>query len=153
MLDFNKMVATDMGVEEDLIRPWGLVGRQNNTVRPDLPMVWPSLTLEEACIKLQAKVPYRIWIEMAPRKADGEPDWADINAVANIQSPTKPILLFLKHFDAGKQTLLGHGHVYIGRHKKISELAPLILERMGWTTGTQLRLFEVSRHRQIYRRS
>lgn len=143
MEDFNRMIATDMDLEEDLIRPWGLVGRQNNTVRPDVPMAWPGLTLEEACIKLQAKVPYRMWIETATRKPDGEPDWAEIGAVSNLQSSSKPILLFLKHFDAEKQTLLGQGHVYIGKHKKIAELGPLILERMGWPAGTQLRLYEV----------
>lgn len=145
MTDFTKMIATDMEVEEDLIRPWGLVGRQNNTVRPDVPMVWPDLNVDAACQKLQAKVPYRMWIEIASRKPDGEPDWADLNVVTNLQSSSKPILLFLKHFDAGKQTMLGKGHVYIGKHKKIAELGPLILERMGWPTGTQLRLYEVRR--------
>lgn len=144
LADFNRMVATDLNVDPDLVRPWGLVGRQNNTVRPDVPMIWPGITIEEACHKLQAKTPFRIWVEIAKRNADGQPDWIDAQAITNTQSPNKPILLFLKHFDAEKQTLFGQGHVYIGKHKKISELGPIILERMKWPAGINLRLYEVS---------
>lgn len=141
--DFNKMVANDLGTEEDLVRPWVMVGRQNNTIRPDVPVAFPNMTIEEACNKLQSKVPFRMWFETTPRNASGEPDWTDTQTLTNSNASTKSILLFLKHFDAEKQTLTGQGHVYIGKQKKIAELGALILERMGWEVGVTLKLYEV----------
>ena len=143
MKDLNKMVANDLSIEEDLVRPWAMVGRQNNTIRPDVPMSLPNLTIEEACNKLQSKVPFRMWFESTSRNASGEPDWIDTQTLTNANASTKPILLFLKHFDAEKQTLTGQGHAYIGKHKRIAELGAIILERMGWEAGVTLKLYEV----------
>jgi len=142
--DFNKLVAADLNVDPHFVRLWALVNRQNLTIRPDVPMTWPTLTIEEAAQKLQSKAPLKLWAEIAKPNAEGQPDWIDVQTIANLQSPTKPILLFLKHFDAEKQELRGCGHVYIAKQKKVAELGPLILERMGWPAGANLRLYEVS---------
>lgn len=42
------------------------------------------------------------------------------------------ILLLLKHFDIETQSLRGVGHVYISKEKKVEELVPLIMKKMGW---------------------
>lgn len=66
-----------------------------------------------------------------------------------IPDPNKPdispgsIMIFLKHFDTSRQTLYGVGKVYVPRGSKVGDLAPLINERMRWTPGTPLKLFEV----------
>ena len=52
-------------------------------------------------------------------------------------------MIFLKHFDTSKQTLYGVGKVYVPRGSKVGDLTPLINERMRWTPGTPLKLFEV----------
>lgn len=52
-------------------------------------------------------------------------------------------MVFLKHFDMSKQTLYGVGKVYVSRNNKVQDLHPLINERMRWTPGTPLRLYEV----------
>ena len=52
-------------------------------------------------------------------------------------------MVFLKHFDTSKQTLLGAGKVYVLRSNKVGDLIPIINERMRWTPGTPLKLYEV----------
>jgi ubiquitin carboxyl-terminal hydrolase 7 len=53
-------------------------------------------------------------------------------------------MIFLKHFDTSKQTLFGVGKCYVVRNSKVGDLIPLINERMRWTPGTPLKLYEVS---------
>lgn len=53
------------------------------------------------------------------------------------------IMIFLKHFDTSKQTLYGAGKVYVSRNNKVQDLHPMINERMRWTPGTPLKLYEV----------
>ena len=65
-----------------------------------------------------------------------------------IGDPTKPeippgaIMIFLKHFDTSKQTLYGVGKVHVQRASKVSDLVPIINERMRWQPGTPLKLYE-----------
>ena len=150
MADFIETVAADLGVEQDLVRPWGLVGRQNGTVRPDAPLSSDDMTVENAAHKIQARMPpFRVWVEVAERKADGTPDFYDAETLMDIRHPECPTLLFLKHFDARAQTLKGAGHVYVGRHQKIADLGPIILEKMNWQQGTNLRLYEEIKMKMI----
>ena len=51
-------------------------------------------------------------------------------------------MVFLKHFDTSKQTLRGIGKCYAQRTAKVSDLVPTINERMRWTPGTPLKLYE-----------
>lgn len=52
-------------------------------------------------------------------------------------------MIFLKHFDTSKQSLYGVGKVYMARASKVGDLIPVINERMRWTPGTPLKLYEV----------
>jgi ubiquitin carboxyl-terminal hydrolase 7 len=52
-------------------------------------------------------------------------------------------MVFLKHFDTSKQTLLGAGKAYVPRNSKVGDLCPVINERMRWPAGTPLKLYEV----------
>lgn len=58
--------------------------------------------------------------------------------------PAQTIMIFLKHFDTSKQTLTGIGKVYVSRLSKVADLVPIINERMRWTPGTPVKLYEVS---------
>ena len=51
-------------------------------------------------------------------------------------------MVFLKHFNTSKQTLLGVGKTYMLRTAKVGDLVPIINEKMGWTPGTALKLYE-----------
>jgi len=52
-------------------------------------------------------------------------------------------MIFLKHFDTSKQTLCGVGKCYVVRNSKVGDLISVINERMRWTPGTPLKLYEV----------
>lgn len=144
LTDFRKMIADDLNVDAELVRPWSVVGRQNATIRPDTPLDTNSPTIEEALIKVQNKAPFRLWIEILTRNADGKPEQVERVISSPGQQAARPVLLFLKHFDTDKQTLTGSGHVYVSSTGKVSDMISQILENMGWPTGTDLRFWEVS---------
>jgi len=76
---------------------------------------------------------------------EGDPIWPGHQSLQNGNLPKSDlIVLFLKHFDVEKQSLEGIGHIYISKEKKVEDLVPAILKKMGWTEKQQLRLFEVS---------
>lgn len=53
------------------------------------------------------------------------------------------IMVFLKHFDTTRQSLFGIGKIHMPRASKVSDLIPIINERMRWASGTPLKLYEV----------
>lgn len=142
MTDFIKQVAQEMQAEPELIRPWIMVNRQNGTVRPDQPLNYPSMTLDEANTKFSTRQQFfRLFIEETTRDADGQPMW-DPELPAGAPQDKKPIIIFLKHFDTEKQELKGVGHTYMLQQERVQDLAPRILELMDWQPGTNLRLYE-----------
>jgi len=66
-----------------------------------------------------------------------------LNHAKKTLSEQAGILIFLKHFDTTKQTLSGSGKILVPRTKKVGFLVPIINERMGWESGTPLKLYEV----------
>jgi ubiquitin carboxyl-terminal hydrolase 7 len=52
------------------------------------------------------------------------------------------LIIFLKCFDASKQSLYGIGKMYIQRSMKVGDLTGLINERLRWPRDTRLKLFE-----------
>ncbi|KAK3679931.1 ubiquitin-specific protease ubp15 [Recurvomyces mirabilis] len=149
--DFTEFVCQQHGFELDLVRPWIMVNRQNGTVRPDHPLSWTDMTLQEAADKFTTRNGgFRIFMEETTRGADGTPIWPseDVSVpsspVVNGNSPQqhKPIIIFMKYFDVDKQVLRGVGHVYMNPSEKAQDLAPHILQMMGWETGVQLELYE-----------
>jgi len=143
LTNFRKMIAEDLKIDADLVRPWSVVGRQNATIRPDTPLDPHSPTIEEALIKVQNKAPFRLWIEVLERSAEGKPEVVDRVVSVPGQAASKPILLFLKHFDTDKQSLTGSGHVYVSSGGRVSDMISQILESMSWPAGTELRFWEV----------
>ncbi len=136
-----KILANDIGKDPSRIRLWVMVNRQNKTVRPDQPLVETDMTLDEAYNKYGTKnSTFRVWAEVGETVEDDKPMWPDPQLQMNSNSP---ILIFLKHFDAETQTLLGVGHVYIRRQERVQDLAAPILQLMGWQPGTTLKLYEV----------
>ena len=53
------------------------------------------------------------------------------------------IMIFLKHFDTSRQSLYGIGKIHMPRASKVSDLIPIVNERMRWASGTPLKLYEV----------
>jgi len=53
------------------------------------------------------------------------------------------IMIFLKHFDTTKQSLFGIGKIDMPRASKVSDLIPIVNERMKWASETPLKFHEV----------
>ncbi|KAG8529786.1 uncharacterized protein KY384_005267 [Bacidia gigantensis] len=129
--ELTQKVAESQNIAADHIRLWVMVNRQNKTVRPDQPLEDPNMTIENTYVKHGARDrSFRLWAEQASVFDNGKPVWPDLQVV-NKNDP--PILIFLKHFDAEQQTLMGVGHVYLKKHSKVSDMFPLISQIMGWT--------------------
>lgn len=54
------------------------------------------------------------------------------------------VMIFLKYFDTTTQSLFGIGKIHMPKASKVSDLTPIINERMGWASGTPLKLYEVA---------
>lgn len=129
---FKARVAQHFHYPENQIRLWVLVNRQNKTVRPDthIPENEPTLTVEVIRNNMAARqTDLRLYLDVIP-----DPNKTDI--------PPQSIMVFLKHFDTSKQTLLGAGKVYMLRTSKVGDLVALINERMRWPAGTPIKLYE-----------
>ncbi|KAI9510844.1 ubiquitin carboxyl-terminal hydrolase 5 [Russula earlei] len=129
---FKARVAQHFNYPENQIRLWVLVNRQNKTVRPDthIPENEPTLTVDVIRNNMAARqTDLRLYLDVIP-----DPNKPEL--------PQGTIMAFLKHFDTSKQTLHGIGKCYAQRNAKISDLIPTINERMRWTPGTPLKLYE-----------
>ncbi|KAF2021184.1 cysteine proteinase [Aaosphaeria arxii CBS 175.79] len=144
MAEFCTTVASDLGLENDMIRPWAMVNRQNGTVRPDVAIAFPDMTVEEASSKFGTKTAqFKLWVEKAEsRDDDGTPIFGDKSIELKALSGNRPLMLFLKHFDAKSQTLYGVGNVYAAFHDRVCDIGPQILKALDWPAGTNFKLSE-----------
>lgn len=151
--DLASRVGQDIGHDPRVLRFWYMVNRQNRTIRPDQPLLDVNQTLEQSHQKLVGakSQEIRLWVEVAEDIDEkGEPIWHGFSYVNGALVKSDSILLFLKWFDVDNQVLRGIGHVYIGKDRRVEELVPLILKKMGWPEksstddSTQLKLYEVS---------
>ncbi|KAI6167308.1 ICP0-binding domain of ubiquitin-specific protease 7-domain-containing protein [Pisolithus thermaeus] len=130
---FKSRVAARFEVPDIKVRLWVLINRVNKTVRPDKPIPEndPSLTVE--AIRDMAN---------PMRKGDLCLYFDVIMGPSRPYPPPGHIIVFLKHFDTSKQTLLGVGKVFVSRNSKVQDLHLIISERMKWTPDVPLRVYE-----------
>lgn len=151
MEELVALIGKDTKVDPKRIRLWIMVNRQNKTTRPDQPIMDLRPTIEETYSRMATTTrdyALRVWAEVAEEVgADGEAIWPTYQSNANgVIVKNDLILLFLKHFDAERQTLEGVGHVYVSKEKRVEELVPLIAKKMDWgdklPAGDQLAMWE-----------
>lgn len=136
MAEAVEQIATKLGQDPRRVRLWVMVNRQNKTVRPDQPVMDLRPTVDETYQRAAGHrdQALRVWMEVADEvDAEGNAVWPTYQGQPNgISVKNDLILLFLKWFDVEGQTLRGAGHVYISKEKKVEDLVPHILQRMGW---------------------
>ena len=142
-------IAEENNVLVQHVRLWVLVNRQNNTSRPDQPLVDTSLTVEEVWQKTSSRdKSFRIWAEFAKHIEEGKAVWPETqpHVGSNIQ-----ILVFVKYFDPTTQSLMGIGHVFVQKFAKVSDILPQLADMMGWSSDKTpaLSLFEEIKHSMI----
>lgn len=139
--EFAEQIAEEKGHNANQIRFWVMVNRQNKTTRPDQVIIDQDMTVEDAYNRFGTKGnAFRVWMEVGEPAADGTMTWPD---------SSNSVLIFLKHFDAVAQDLTGVCATYVRKSQKVSELAPIILEKMKWPAGTEFMLFEEIKHNMI----
>ncbi|KAF2023278.1 ubiquitin carboxyl-terminal hydrolase-like protein [Setomelanomma holmii] len=151
MAEFAKTVGDDIGVEADMLRPWSMVNRQNGTVRPDTALEFPDMTVEEAANKHGTKqAQFRLWVEKAEKRDEnGAPMFGDKLIDPKGQQNNRPLMIFLKHFDAKTQTLYGIGTFYAALQDKVSDLSPTINRIMQWPANTPIKFSEEIKQNMI----
>lgn len=137
MKDVTESIAKDLGHEPERVRLWIMVNRQNKTIRPDQPIMDLRPSLEDTWSRassIHRDEALRVWVEVAEDVSEsGEVVWPTYQG----QSPNGVIvkndliLLFLKYFDVESQTLSGLGYTYISKEKKVDDLIPIILRKLG----------------------
>lgn len=136
MAEVVAIIAEDIGQDPRRVRLWVMVNRQNKTIRPDQPVMDLRPSVDETYSRAAANrdQALRVWVEVAEEvNADGEAIWPTYQGQTNgVIVKNDLILLFLKWFDVQSQKLSGAGHVYISKEKKIEDLVPIIMKRMGW---------------------
>ena len=136
LAEFIDTLAETEQVPPENLRLWVMVNRQNKTTRPDQPIPELDMTVDEAYTKYGSRdKTFRLWVEKASQYEDGKPIWPD-TSVQN--GNNQPLLIFLKYFDAESQSLKGVGHVYMKKHSKVAEIAPMIQQLMGWSNGSSV---------------
>ncbi|CCF45370.1 ubiquitin carboxyl-terminal hydrolase, partial [Colletotrichum higginsianum] len=129
-------IAESLDLDPRKVRLWIMVNRQNKTIRPDQPIMDLRPTVEECFQRAAAHRDQflRVWAEVAEETTpEGEAVWPTYQGQLNgVVVKNDLILVFLKHFDVEAQSLHGIGHVYISKEKKVEELVPIIMKKMGW---------------------
>jgi ubiquitin carboxyl-terminal hydrolase 7 len=148
--EFVKEWAEEAGIDPRLCRPWAMVNRQNGTVRPDRIIAEPEITIEQASNTYGTKsAMFKIWMELSTElDKDGSPVFAD-TAIDQSNPQNRPVVLFLKYFDAENQTLFGVGNFYAGQQDRAADLAPHVLRMFNWPAGTAFKMFEEIKHNMI----
>lgn len=147
-------IATDLGIDRRQVRLWVMVNRQNKTIRPNQPIMDLRPTVEETFrhALVHGDPSLRVWAEVAEEvDAEGDAVWPTYQRQLTGGVVKKDlVLLFLKCFDPDVQILRGVGHVYTSKEKKVEELVPLIMKKMGWgerlPPDNKILLWEVRAH-------
>ena len=147
--ELSAKIAEENNVPAHQVRLWVLVNRQNNTSRPDQPLLDPSATVEQTWVNHASRdKTFRLWAEFANHVEEGKAVWPETqpHVGTNIS-----ILVFLKYFDPATQSLTGAGHAYVRKFAKVSEILPQIARLMGWAIDglPALSLFEEIKHSMI----
>ncbi|KAJ3051463.1 hypothetical protein HK097_007526 [Rhizophlyctis rosea] len=149
--EFKKQVGEVLGIAPEKFRLWTMVGRQNKTVRPDVP-IYDSLldwTMTDVAKKyLKAGVnELRLYLE-TPDKEEGEhknPQTGQVQYFLPVteQANHPHFILFLKHYDPVEQKMRYAGKLTIRtKSTRIQDLIPMINEKMGWAPNTDIRMYE-----------
>ncbi|KAK2714285.1 hypothetical protein QYM36_008742 [Artemia franciscana] len=126
-----KIIADTLNYPPDQIRLWPIQLRNNNTVRPRaLNQEEYSKMVSEVCDQGST---WYVLCEMAP---------PDSKTGLQSFSPQTDVLLFLKYYDPRIRKLHYAGHIYVPLTANLQSVVPVLNERVGLPSNTELILFE-----------
>ncbi|KAF8868458.1 ICP0-binding domain of ubiquitin-specific protease 7-domain-containing protein, partial [Gymnopilus junonius] len=128
---FKSRVTKHFNYPAGRFRFWIVGFRQNKTIRPFFRLPDTDLSSLESIRNDHAasSSDLRLYLELLVNPLKPE-------------RPTGAIFIFLKHFDASKQTLFGAGAVWVPRASKVPDLIRIINAQMRFGASTALSLYE-----------
>ncbi|GFR16255.1 ubiquitin carboxyl-terminal hydrolase 7 [Trichonephila clavata] len=131
--DFMEIVSEQMKYPLEMIRPWPLIYRTNQTCRPvavDLEVDSNKHIIDIA----DSSSPWTIFLETV------EPD-SGMLCIQEFDKETD-VLLFFKLYDPKNKRMSYCGHTYMSIHSRARSLVPILNDRAGFPEDTELMLFE-----------
>ncbi|CAB4444823.1 unnamed protein product [Rhizophagus irregularis] len=114
--------------------------RQNQTIRPDLPIPESSFnkSMEEIRIEMTPRRhELKLYMEVADKPINDRAWFPSIGRSENMN-----IIVFLKYFDPDTQTLEGLGHLYVRDYDKVGDCTNILRERKNLPPDTPLIIYE-----------
>ncbi|GBB86550.1 hypothetical protein RclHR1_12980003 [Rhizophagus clarus] len=135
---FKGKISQKFNVFPEQIQFWVLKSRQNDTIRPYIPLLefFSKQSMEEICINMNSeKNELKLFMEIADKPINGNM-WFPITGGNN------SILIFLKYFNPNTQTLKGLCHLYVQKSGKIKDYINLFCEKENLPPNTPLKIYE-----------
>ncbi|RGB42725.1 ICP0-binding domain of ubiquitin-specific protease 7-domain-containing protein [Rhizophagus diaphanus] len=134
---FKEKVSQCFNIPSEQVRFWVFVKRQNQTIRPDLPIPESSFNKSMEEIRMEM-TPRRHELKLYMEVADKPMAWfPSIRRSENMN-----IIVFLKYFDPDTQTLEGLGHLYVRDYDKVGDCTNILCERKNLPPDTPLIIYE-----------
>ncbi|GES93025.1 cysteine proteinase [Rhizophagus clarus] len=135
---FKENISRKFNVPPEQVQFWVLKSRQNDTIRPYIPIpeFFFKTSMEEICANLNSKQnELKLFMEIADKPINGNM-WFPITGGSN------SILIFLKYFNPNTQTLKGLCHLYVQKSGKIKDYINLFCEKENLPPNTPLKIYE-----------
>ena len=131
--ELTELIAstTRYGVEQ--FRIWPMAGRTNNTMRPKA-LDWDTDLTKTVTEVADNCNPWTCYLELLP------PD-SGLTALPPFQQD-RQVLLFFKYYDPVTRQIHYAGHHYALIKRPLADLLPILLQRAGAPSNTQLELYE-----------
>ncbi|CAH1982094.1 unnamed protein product [Acanthoscelides obtectus] len=138
--ELMEMLADAFKFPPEQIRPWPFSQRSNQTIRPSVLDL--EADLHKAVIDVaENQNPWNVFLELLP------PD-SGLTVLPTFDKETD-VLLFFKMYDPKQKKIHYCGHRYLPVTIKLSEIVPLLNERAGFPSDTELLLYEEIRPNMI----
>jgi len=136
-------LASTMKYSINQIRPWGFSLRSNHTLRPH-PLDYENDCNNKSIHEIsETENPWTIFVET-------------INPETGPQSlpvfdRVHDVLLFFKKYDPKTKSIMYCGHIYMPITDKLANIMPILCQRAGFSSGTELVLYEEVKPNHIER--
>ncbi|CAB4475303.1 unnamed protein product [Rhizophagus irregularis] len=137
---FKENISRRFNIPPEQVQFWVLINRQNGTIRPNTPIpeLFFKTSMGEICAEMNSQQnELKLYMEIAGKQINGNM-WFPIIG----ERSTNSILIFLKYFDPGSQTLKGLCHLYVQKFGKVKDYINIFREKEKLPPDTPIKIYE-----------
>ncbi|CAB4397754.1 unnamed protein product [Rhizophagus irregularis] len=137
---FKENISRRFNIPPEQVQFWVLINRQNGTIRPNTPIpeLFFKTSMEEICADMNSQQnELKLYMEIAGKQINDNM-WFPIIG----ERSTNSILIFLKYFDPGSQTLKGLCHLYVQKFGKVKDYINIFREKEKLPPDTPIKIYE-----------